>query len=126
MSCSRWSQLLDGNFPASRAYSYPGYLPRAQRGVDIDHYCRHNDVDLDTNEDHHAISCNHCGRWWRCYGQFADIWTDFIRYGRMDGSDPSTVNIVCSPKAWHITDNKVETEEIEYSFSYGGGRLRCG
>ena len=95
-------------------------------GVDIDDYCRHDDVDLDTNEDHHVISCTHCGRWWRCYGQFAEVWTGFIRYGRMYGSDPSTVNIVCSPKAWHITDNKVEIEEIEYSFSYGGGRLRCG
>ena len=67
-------------------------------------YCRHDDVDLDTNEDHYAISCNQCGRWWRCYGQVAEVWSDFIRYGRMDASDPSTVHIVCSPKAWPTTE----------------------
>jgi hypothetical protein len=85
-------------------------LSREEPTID---YCRHDDVDLDTNEDHHAISCNHCGRWWRCYGDLQGVWADFIKYARMDGSDPATVNIVCSPKAWHITDNKVEAVEIE-------------
>jgi hypothetical protein len=57
MWCSKWSQPLDGNFSVSRTYPYPDCLPRAQRGLAIDDYCRHESVNLDTNEDNHVISC---------------------------------------------------------------------
>jgi hypothetical protein len=69
-------------------------------------YCRHDDVDLDANENFHAISCNQCRRWWDCYGQFADVWANFIKFNRMDGSEPPTVNIVGSPKEWPTSDKK--------------------
>ena len=70
-------------------------------------YCRHDDVDIGTNENFHAISCNQCGRWWDCYGQFAAVWAYFIKYNRMDGSEPPTVSIVGSPKAWPTSDKKM-------------------
>ena len=82
-----------------------------KRGAAIDDYCSHDDVDLDTNESYHVISCNQCGRWWQCYGDAQGMWSNFLKYGRMDDSSPSTVNIVCSPKAWPTTDNKVENVE---------------
>lgn len=103
-------QPRGGNFSANRAYPYPGYFPRARRGLGIDGYCRHDDVDLDTNVDYHVISCNQCGRWWRCYGDLAGVWGDFIRYVRMDGCDPPTVNIVCSPKAWPIAGDGMDDD----------------
>ncbi len=37
----------------------------------------------------------------------AGVWADFIRYGRLDRSDPSTVNLRCSPKAWPVTEPEV-------------------
>ncbi len=80
-------------------------------GVDIDDYCRHDDIDLDTNEDYHVISCNQCGRWWRCYGDLQGAWANFLKYARMDDSNPSTVKVSCAPKAWPTTDNKVENVE---------------
>ena len=101
-------------------YLHPDYSPRAQRGLGIDDYCRHDHAELDTNEAYHVISCNQCGRWWWCYGELAGIWADFIRYGRMDDSDSPRVNIVCSPKAWPTTDNKVE--DVEYRDVTGEGR----
>jgi hypothetical protein len=102
--CSRWSQPHDA-------------LGSKEPTID---YCKHNGVDIETNEDHHAIGCNQCGRWWRCYGGFADIWADFIRYGRMDGSDPPTVNIVCSTKDWPTSGNEVEDAGFEeYHGRYG-------
>ena len=48
-----------------------------------------------------------------------DIWADFIRYHRMDGSEPTMVNIVCATKAWPTTGNKVEDAGFEYSGRYG-------
>jgi hypothetical protein len=48
----------------------------------------------------------------------AGVWADFIKYSRLDGSDPPTVKVVCSPKAWSTTDNDVE----DVGFEYGGGR----
>lgn len=108
--CSKWNQPLAGNFSARRAYPYPDSLPRAQRGLDIDGYCRHDDVDLDADTNQHLIECNQCGRWWRCYGEVQGVWSDFIKYNRMDGSEPPTVNIVCSPKGWPTTGEKVEYE----------------
>ena len=102
----------------SRAYPYPDLLGRAQRRVGIDDHCRHDNVSLEGNEDHHLIECNQCARWWRCYGQLAGVWADFIKYSRLDGSDPPTVTVVCSPKAWSTTDNDVE----DVGFEYGGSR----
>jgi len=64
------------------------------------HACPHDDVDLDADTNRHRIECNHCGRWWQCYGDVQDVWTNFIKWERLDGSKPPTVNIVCSPKAW--------------------------
>ena len=34
----------------------------------------------------------------------AGVWADFTRYGRLDGSDPPTLNLRCSPKAWPVTE----------------------
>lgn len=62
--------------------------------------CTHDDVSLDADTSEHLIECNHCGRWWQCYGDAQDVWRDFVRFNRSDGSEPPTVNIVCSPKAW--------------------------
>lgn len=47
----------------------------------------------------------------------ADVWSDFTRYARADGTNPSTVNIRCSPVAWPDTDGKVEYVGSEYSLS---------
>ena len=91
---------------ASRAYTYFNCSPCGQRGLAIDGYCMHDDVDLDTNEDYHVIKCNQCSRWWQCYGESVGMWSAFIKYNRMDGSEPATVNVVCSPKAWATTDYK--------------------
>ena len=66
--------------------------------------CTHDDICLRAGKDEHLIECNECGRWWRCYGELADAWSGFTRYGRMDGSEPSTVNIMCSPQAWPNAD----------------------
>lgn len=62
--------------------------------------CTHDDVNLDADTNEHLIECNRCGRWWRCYGELADVWADFIRFERIDGGDPSIVNVRCSPRAW--------------------------
>jgi hypothetical protein len=110
--CSRWSQPLDGNLPASRTYPYPDALLHAHRGLVIDDYCRHDDVNLDADTNQHLIECNQCGRWWRCYGDVQDVWRDFLKYGRMDDSDPPTVNIVCSSKAWPTSEK--ETVQATY------------
>ena len=74
-------------------------LTTRPKGIGIDD-CRHDDVYLYTGEDHHVITCNQCGCWWRCYMDFADAWSFFTRYARGDGSSPATVGISCSPKAW--------------------------
>lgn len=126
MWCSRWNQPLGGNLSASRAYPYPECLPCAQRRLGIDDYCRHDDVDLDTNEDHHAIRCNQCGRWWQCYGDLQGAWRDFLKYGRMDDSNPSTVSISCSPKAWPTADNEAEDAAFEYGIGYEGTVVHGG
>jgi hypothetical protein len=101
-----------GNFPASRTYPYPDCLPRAQEGLAIDDYCRHDNVNLDADTNQHLIECNQCGRWWRCYGDVQDVWRDFLKYGRMDDSDPPTVNVKCSPHTWPTTDDKVEAVRV--------------
>lgn len=69
------------------------------------------------------ICCNECGRWWRCYGHLADLWADFIRYGKLDGNDPTTVNTVCPVKAWPIKDDKVANAGLEYGGRCGGSVL---
>jgi hypothetical protein len=94
----------------------PPFAELRRREPTVD-YCRHDDVDLDGNEDHYLIECNQCGCWWRCYGRLADVWSDFTRYARADGTNPSTVNIRCSPVAWPDTDGKVEYVGSEYSLS---------
>ena len=105
--CLRWNQPHAGNVSASSTYPYPDRLPCAQEGLVIEDYCRHDDIDLDTNEDYHVISCNQCGRWWRCYGDMQDVWGYFLKFSRMDGSDPPTVNIVGSLKEWPTSDKKM-------------------
>ncbi len=82
-------------------------LPCARRGLVIDGYCRHDDVDLDVGKDEHLIECNQCGTWWQCYGELEVVWGQFLKYGRLDESDPSTVNVVCEPQAWPATKDKV-------------------
>lgn len=67
-------------------------------------FCAHDDVFLEAGTDEHLIACNECGRWWRCYGGLADAWSGFTRYGRLDGGEPSTVNVKCSPQAWPKVD----------------------
>lgn len=62
--------------------------------------CTHDDIRLDADTDRHLIECNQCGRWWRCYGELVDVWADFVRFERIDGGDPSTVNVKCSPTPW--------------------------
>ena len=108
----RWSQPLDGNFSASCAYPKSDYLPRTQRGLAIEGYCRHDDVCLDADTNQHLIECNQCGRWWRCYGDVQGVWRDFLKYGRMDDSDPPTVNVKCSPQVWPTTDDKVDAARV--------------
>lgn len=49
--------------------------------------------------------------WWQGYGDLKSIWSDFLKYGRMDDSNPSTVKVSCSPKAWPTTDEQVEAVE---------------
>ena len=45
------------------------------------------------------------------------MWADFVKYGRIDGSDPPIVKVVCSPKAWPTTDTDVEERaSIIHSF----------
>ena len=88
---SRWSQPHDA-------------LSSKEPTID---YCRHDDVDLETTENVHALSCNQCGRWWDCYGEFATVWAAFIKYNRIDGSEPPIVNIVGSPKEWPTSDKKI-------------------
>ncbi len=71
----------------------------------------HDDVDLGTNEDYHLISCNQCGTWWQCYGDLQEMWSLFKRFGRGDGCEPATVNIVgCSPEALFPSRDKVEAQ----------------
>ena len=96
------------NHSASSAYSIP-ITYHTSKGADIED-CRHDDVYLYTGEDHHVITCNQCDRWWWCYMDLADAWTSFTKYGRGDGSDPPTVGISCSPKAWSATGRETETE----------------
>ena len=80
-------------------------------GIGIDD-CRHDHVYLYTGEDHHVITCNQCGRWWRCYMDFADAWSSFTKYARGDGSDPATVSISCSPKAWPTKGEEKEASKV--------------
>lgn len=69
----------------------------------------HDDVDLDAGTDQHLISCNQCGTWWQCYGDLQDMWSLFKRFGRGDGGEPATVNIVgCSPQTWPITEDEMQ------------------
>ena len=79
-------------------------MPRTQSDFAATDHCAHDDVCLETGEGFHLIECNECGRWWRCYGELADAWSGFTRYGRMDGSEPSTVSVKCSPQAWPSAD----------------------
>jgi hypothetical protein len=41
------------------------------------------------------------------YGDVQVVWSDFLKYNRFDGSDPSTVNFKCSPNEWPTSDKKV-------------------
>ncbi len=41
----------------------------------------------------------------------ADAWSVFLKYAREDGSEPATLNISCSPKAWPVTDGEIEIVE---------------
>ncbi len=68
----------------------------------------HDDVDLDAGTDEHLISCNQCGTWWQGYGDLQDMWSLFKRFGRGDGNEPATVNVVSSPEAWTTTEDKVK------------------
>ncbi len=98
----------DSNLSANPAYPDLDYSSRAQEGLDIDGYCRHDDVYLDADTNQHLIRCNQCDLWWQGYGDLESIWSYFLKYGRMDDSSPSTVNISCSRKAWPITHEQVE------------------
>jgi hypothetical protein len=40
------------------------------------------------------------------------VWRDFLKYGRMDDSDPPTVNVKCSPQVWPTTDDKVDAARV--------------
>lgn len=77
------------------------------KGPTVD-YCRHDNVDLDVDEDQYQIGCNQCGRWWRCYGDLRVVWSNFLRYECMGGGDPTTVNSVGrSPEGWATSRDKV-------------------
>ncbi len=73
--------------------------------------CRHSDVDLDTYEDYHVISCNQCSRWWRNHMPVAEAWNWFIKYGRAGNSSELTVNISCPPIARLKKGGKIDTVE---------------
>jgi hypothetical protein len=85
---------------------------RPQKGSAIDGYCRHDDVYLDADTNQHLIECNQCGRWWRCYGDVQDAWSNFLKYGRMDDSNPSTVHISCSREVWPAVNDEVKTVAV--------------
>lgn len=105
----RWSLSLGGNFSVSRAYLFLIACHALRGGSAVDEYCRHDDVDLKTDEDYHVIKCNQCSRWWQCYGDLRVIWRNFIKFDRLNGGEPATVNIVgCLPEAWTTTENKVK------------------
>lgn len=70
-------------------------------------YCKHDDVCIDADTNHYFIECHQCGRWWDCYGQFAVVWADFVKYNRMDEGEPPTVNIVGPLKALPTSDKKM-------------------
>ena len=43
---------------------------------------------------------------------FADAWSSFTKYARGDGSDPATVSISCSPKAWPTKGGEKEASKV--------------
>ena len=60
---------------------------KSMKGATVDS-CRYDDVNLDVGADQHLIECNHCGRWWRCYGDLRVVWSNFLRYECMNVGDP--------------------------------------